>query len=77
MKRIVDSICRKTLKLEDEVDVTKGKYQSTFAEKEEYLVKYREEKERLQKLQVDYETLERDVAELFKIEKKFNDMKAK
>ena len=77
LKRIVDSICRKTLKLEDDLDNAKTKYQSTYAEKEDYLIKYRDEKERLEKLQMDYETLEKDVTELFKIEKKFNDIKAK
>lgn len=77
MKSIVDSICRKTGKLEEDLENTKWKYQGTYAEKEEYALKYREEKESKEKIQIDYETLERDVAELFKVEKKFNEMKGR
>ena len=39
--------------------------------------RYREEKEKYEKLQLDSEVLEKDVEELFKVEKKFNEMKAK
>ena len=77
MKKIVDSICKNTLKLEDDVDSLKHKCQHTNAEKEDYQLKYSAEKEKYQKLQIDYETLEKDVEELFKIERKFNDMKNK
>ncbi len=75
MKKIIDQICKKTLKLEDENDSIKSKYSHAFAEKEDFRMKYSTEKERFQKIQVDYETLEADVKELFKVEKMFNEMK--
>lgn len=40
MKKIVDSICKKTGKLEDEVETYKKKYAYGFAEKEDYILKY-------------------------------------
>lgn len=77
MKKIVDSNCKKTGRLEDEVDNLKKKFSLNFAEKEDYIIKYNQEREKYQKLQIDFETLEKDVEDLFKIEKKFNDMKEK
>jgi hypothetical protein len=50
MKKITDQICKKTLKLEQEVDDYRYKYTHTFAEKEDYSLKFREEKEKHQKL---------------------------
>lgn len=47
------------------------------AQKDEAEHKYRLEHERFQKLQLDYETLDKDVQDLFKIEKKFNEVKQK
>lgn len=50
MKKMVDSICKKCSKLEDESDSLRHKYSMTYAEKEDSLIKFRVEKERYQKL---------------------------
>lgn len=77
MKKIVDSIYKKSSKLEDENEELKGKLALTYAEKEDYVLKYNIEHEKYQKLQIDFDTLEKDVEDLFKIERKFNEMKLK
>lgn len=46
-KKIVDSICKKCSKLEEEVDSYKQKYASTYADKEESLFKLGIEKEKI------------------------------
>jgi len=77
MKKVIDQICKKTSRLEDETEGLRQRLNYALAEKEDWQYKYNQKDEQHQKLQVDYDTLEKDVDELFMIERKFNEMKSK
>ena len=46
MKKIVDSICKNCSKMEDENDTLKQRINLVFAEKEDALIKFNNEKEK-------------------------------
>jgi phage shock protein A len=77
MANIVKQISKKNDKIEKESKQLKQKYEQTFAYKEELAAKYLDEKERHERLQLDYETLESDVQSLIKVEKLFNEIKGR
>ena len=47
------------------------------AEKEDLSIEFQTMNEKYQKLILDYDTLDKDVQDLFKVEKMFNEMKKK
>lgn len=64
-------------RLEDDIKSKNTQLLYAMAEKQDAENKFTAEQEKSQKLQLDYDTLDRDVQDLFKIEKRFNQMKSK
>ncbi len=77
MKKIADGIVKKQGRMEEEDEVLRKRLAYALADSEDLQERFNMKDEQLQKLQVDYETLEKDVEQLFKIERQFTDMKAK
>lgn len=77
LAKLAKQITKKASGLEKESESYKRRYEEAFAEKEEAMALLSQEKERSDKLEIDYDTLQQDVAGLIRIEKLFNEMKAK
>lgn len=61
MKKIVDQICKKMNKVENDLDEKTQRLKYINAEKDDLQIKYNREHEQFLKLQLDYDTLDKDV----------------
>lgn len=77
MKSIVWQINKKMHKTENDHDGINDKLVALQADYQDLQLKYNQRSEEYEKLTIDYDVLDKDVQDLFQIEKQFNEMKKK